>query len=160
LAKRKQRVVVGAYVSELLDVLSGVPQGSVLGPLLFLISINDMPSLVHHFCKLFADDTKLIAIIRNAMDTTLLQEDIDRLVAWSETLGMCFNEDKCKVMHIDKRQQQNVLNTTSKPKFTMTDQHSKVHTLEESSVGDSSSSSYAATYMSIRPTAAMAHEEP
>ena len=65
LLKRKQRVVLGEHKSEWLDVLSGVPQGSVLGPLLFLIFINDMSSLVEHFCKLFADDTKLIAVIRD-----------------------------------------------------------------------------------------------
>ena len=56
LSNRKQRVVLGEH-SDWLDVLSGVPQGSVLGPLLFLIFINDMPCPVQHFCKLFADDT-------------------------------------------------------------------------------------------------------
>jgi hypothetical protein len=84
-------------------VLSGVPQGSVLGPLLFLIFINDMPELTHHLCKLFADDSKLLAKISNQRDLDLLQEDIDSLVAWSETWEMSFNVEKCKVMFFERR---------------------------------------------------------
>lgn len=60
--------VMSDAVSEWLDVLSGVPQGSVLGPLLFVIFINDMPEVVGSLCKLFADDTKLIGIIKNQQD--------------------------------------------------------------------------------------------
>ena len=56
-----------------IDVLSGTPQGSVIAPILFLIFINDMPDLVDHFCKLFADDSKLIGVIKNSLDRDLLQ---------------------------------------------------------------------------------------
>ena len=57
---RRQRVIIGNSVSEWANVSSGVPQGSVLGPLLFLIFINDMPDKLNHICKLFADDSKLL----------------------------------------------------------------------------------------------------
>ena len=77
---RKQRVVLGENVSEWKDVMSGVPQGTVLGPLLFVIYINDMPDVVNNLTKLFADDTKLISTIKNRLDIELLQEDINRLV--------------------------------------------------------------------------------
>ena len=59
-----------------------------------------MPELVDHFCKLFADDSKLIAIIRNSVDQAVLQSDLDKLVDWSVNWKLGFNEDKCKVMNI------------------------------------------------------------
>jgi len=61
LSKRPQRVVIGKQKADWVDVSSGVPQSSVLGPLLFVIYINDMASIVSHIAKLFADDSKLIA---------------------------------------------------------------------------------------------------
>jgi len=100
LKDRKQRVVLGSSVANYVDVISGVPQGSVLGPLFFVLFINDMPELVDHFCKLFADDSKLIAIIRNSVDQKVLQTDLDKLVDWSVKWKLGFNEDKCKVMNI------------------------------------------------------------
>ena len=102
LSYRTQQVVIGRAFSEWRDVLSSVPQSSVLGPLLFLIFINDMPELVNHFCKLFADDTMLIAIIRDTINRELFQKNIDALVTWSNTWKMCFNEDKCKVMYFER----------------------------------------------------------
>ena len=62
------------------EVLSGVPQGTVLGPLLFIIFINDLPEAITGLSKLFADDTKLVSIIRNQMDLTNLQNDINQLI--------------------------------------------------------------------------------
>ena len=75
---RKQKVVLGEVESDWRDVLSGVPQGSVIGPLLFIIYINGMPNLLNHVCKLFADESKLIGIIRNTQDSTILQSDIEK----------------------------------------------------------------------------------
>ena len=99
LSGRKQRVVLGSAVSSWLDVVSGVPQGSVLGPLLFIIFINDLPrSVINCICRLFADDTKLIAAIRNNIDIALAQADIDSLVKWASDWLMCFNVEKCKYM--------------------------------------------------------------
>ena len=57
---RKQRVVINGKSSKWSDVLSGIPQGSILGPLLFIIYINDLPGVVGSVCKLFADDCKLL----------------------------------------------------------------------------------------------------
>jgi hypothetical protein len=104
LVGRKQRVVMGEVVSDWKDVLSGVPQGSVLGPLLFIIFINDLPDVVKSLCKLFADDTKLIATISNPNDLTILQNDVDNLVEWADNWLMSFNEEKCKFMTFNKRQ--------------------------------------------------------
>jgi hypothetical protein len=83
LTNRKQRVVIGSAQSNWLDVLSGVPQGSVLGPLLFVIFINDLPDQFRNECKLFADDSKVIATIRNSSDLAAVQEDLDQAVSWS-----------------------------------------------------------------------------
>ena len=63
LQKRKQRVVLNGQTSEWRDIISGVPQGSVLGPLLFLIYINDLPDGLTSLCKVFADDTSLFSKI-------------------------------------------------------------------------------------------------
>jgi hypothetical protein len=101
LGDRFQRVVLGDNISEWIRVLSGVPQGSVLGPLLFVIFINDLVKNLPDSCKckLFADDTKLISIIKCNQDCDKLQLALDKLVQWSNTWLLKFNNDKCKVMH-------------------------------------------------------------
>ena len=79
-------------------VLSGVPQGSVLGPILFLVYINDLEEGVT--CKIlkFADDTKLFRKGKEFWDKQQLQDDIDKLVKWSENWQMLFNFGKCKCL--------------------------------------------------------------
>lgn len=104
LSGRKQRVVINGEHSDWDDVLSGVPQGSVLGPLAFIIFINDI-DLVAELIKIilkFADDTKLGHTILTDQDRLALQQCLDNLVAWAEAWGMQFNIDKCKVMHIGR----------------------------------------------------------
>ena len=93
------RVSVKGSLSSWLAVLSGVPQGSVLGPLLFLIFINDIPEWVQNSIKMFAD-TKIWAKIQKMEDKEALQSDLDNLVEWSQKWLLAFNIEKCKVMHI------------------------------------------------------------
>lgn len=96
LFNRKQRVFIRGQFSEHASVLSGVPQGSVLGPLLFILFVNDIPEVVNAKVKMYADDTKLYD---NHMKFRSLQEDLKNLEKWSRTWLLKFNELKCKVMH-------------------------------------------------------------
>ncbi len=106
LSNRRQRVVLGENVSNWESVTSGVPQGSVLGPILFVIYINDLPSAIEHFpCKLYADDCKILAEMSELKSPKQLQDDLDRIVQWTETWLMKLNYSKCKVMHIGKKNQ-------------------------------------------------------
>ena len=77
-------------------VLSGIPQGSVLGPILFTLFINDLPDSVTSLCKIFADDTKLYNL---STSHHIMQDDINNLIKWSNRWLLHFNADKCKVMH-------------------------------------------------------------
>ena len=65
--------------------LSGVPQGSVLGPLLFLLYVNELPDWIKSKLKMFADDTKVWHRIKKDTDSIALQDDLDRLQSWSDT---------------------------------------------------------------------------
>ena len=78
--------------------MSGVPQGSVLGPILFLIYINDSDDSITSNVLKFADDTKLFRKV-NTYGDKHLQNDLDRLVKWSEKWQMLFNFGKCKCLH-------------------------------------------------------------
>ncbi len=101
-------MVLGSVFSEWVDVLSGVPQGSVLGPLLFVLFINDLPMWIKNFIKLYADDSKIIAIIKmteRAAAEEWLQNDIDAVTAWTKTWLMSLNAEKCKVMHFGGEEQ-------------------------------------------------------
>ena len=104
LTGRKQRVVLNGKFSNWEEVLSGVPQGSVLGPLLFLIFINDLDSVVENVVtvKKFADDTKLGMAVKTDQDRATLQEALDSLLGWAQKWGMQSNIDKCKIMHMGR----------------------------------------------------------
>ena len=86
----RQRVVVDGEVSSWKSVLSGVPQGSVLGPILFLVYINDLEEGVTGKILKFADDTELLRKVKEIGDKHNLQDDIDTLVKWSEK-GRCYS---------------------------------------------------------------------
>ena len=79
---------------------SGVPQGSVLGPILFLVYVNDLEEGVTGNILKFADDTKLFRKTKEIGDKQNLHNDIDKLVRWSEKWQMLFNFGKCKCLHI------------------------------------------------------------
>ena len=103
LSGRTQQVIIEGFNSDKTPVVSGVPQGSILGPLLFLLYINDMPSVVQHSTiALFADDSKCFKSIDSVNDCILLQNDIDALFHWSQTWKMSFNASKCKVLSITR----------------------------------------------------------
>ena len=94
LTQRKMSVVVEGESSHEVDVESGVPQGTVLGPLLFLCHINDMPECVKSKIRLFADDCLLYRTIKNFGDHIKLQQDLNNLIIWAEKWGMKFNVKK------------------------------------------------------------------
>ena len=123
LTDRRQRVVVDGEVSNWKSVLSGVPQGSVLGPILFLIYINDLNDSITSNVLKFADDTKLFRKVNTDGDKQHLQNDLDRLVKWSEKWQMLFNFGKCKCLHtghgnlnVNYKMGDTVLGTTVKEK--------------------------------------------
>ena len=94
LKDRTQRVRVNGECSEPAGVMSGIPQGSVLGPILFVIYINDLPAEVKSSVLLFADDTKNYRFIKSIADSVQLQTDLDCLVEWSRKWLLEFNESK------------------------------------------------------------------
>ena len=99
LTDRKQRVVMDGDVSSWKSVLSGVPQVYVLGPIFFLVYINDLEEGVPGSILKFADDTKLFRKTKEIGDKQNLQDNIDKSVKWSEKWQMLFNFGKCKCLH-------------------------------------------------------------
>ena len=97
---RKQSVVVDDKQSSLIDVVYGVPQGTVLGPLLFLLHINDLPSVVTSKVRLFADDCLVYRNIKNKPDQITLQKYLSLLENWGNAWGMHFNTAKCHIMRV------------------------------------------------------------
>lgn len=100
LSGRTQCVRYRDVYSSWSSVLSGVPQGSVLGPVLFLCFINDLPETVSGLVKIFADDSKLFSNVLDEESRSKLQEDLDKLCDWSSKWKLCFNASKCKVLHM------------------------------------------------------------
>ena len=105
LQDRKQQVLINGSVSKSLTVHSGVPQGSILGPLLFVLFIDDICEMVSQGTELvmYADDTKIWREITCDQDQCILQRDIDKLHEWSVNNKMKFHPDKCKVLAITNK---------------------------------------------------------
>ena len=101
---RRQRVTVLGATSRDLPVTSGVPQGSILGPALFLLYVNNLPDSIHNSkVAMFADDTKVYKVVISEDDGAALQQDLDNLSSWSVASGLAFNDKKCKLQTITSK---------------------------------------------------------
>ena len=127
LNERKQRVKINDDYSDYSTVKSGVPQGSVLGPTLFLLYVSQISSILTNFTSLFADDTKLFTYllelqknspsetVNSPHTTSSLQDDLNIITQWSENFQMSFNLAKCHVLHLGKK--------NPKTRYSMYKQH-------------------------------------
>ena len=103
LSNRIQRVVCDGEVSDSKQVLSGVPQGTVLGPLLFLLYVNDIPTNINSTIRLFADDCLVYRKTNNHSDQQVLQDDLNKLEQWQNKWQMNFNPSKCHILTISPK---------------------------------------------------------
>ncbi len=85
-----------------LEVISGVPQGTIIKPILFLLYVNDLPDQAHAMAKMFADDTKLYESLRPLRDCAALQADLESFEVWMRDWLITFNKDKCVILRIRK----------------------------------------------------------
>ena len=125
LSGRKQRVAVRGSYSNWTDVISGVPQGSVLGPTLFIIYVNDLPDYVQSFLGLFADDTKIYRPITSPIDISLLQQDLISILDWCGIWLSSLNFTKCKHMSIGRE------STANQYYFYLDNEAHQIHTVQE-----------------------------
>ena len=100
LTDRSQKVVIEGKSSDSANISSGIPQGSVLGPILFLIFINDLPDVILSFIKLFADDAKLFGRVNSIMQGLTVQVSLDNSVDWAKLWEMNYHFKKCKHLHV------------------------------------------------------------
>ena len=110
LRNRTQSVSIYGTKSDPVEVTSGVPQGSVLGPMLFLLYINDISSNITSQMRLFADDSILYREINSPDDHRILQEDLDKLIIWAKTWQMSFNVSKCHLLSITRKRSPSTYN--------------------------------------------------
>ena len=99
---RKQRVTMDGINSEWADVEAGVPQGSILGPILFLVYINDLFDVVDSEMRIFADDTFIFRVVVGD-STTALNEDLQKITEWGKQWKLNFNPDNCKTVFLQKK---------------------------------------------------------
>ncbi|KAI8520112.1 hypothetical protein Bbelb_033690 [Branchiostoma belcheri] len=99
---KRQRVVLNGEYSSWAEVRSGIPQGSVLGPVLFVIFINDLPEIVSSGINIFADDSKVYRNVNTVEDRVSLQHDMEAVEDWSNKWQLPFNAGKCKVLHLGR----------------------------------------------------------
>ena len=114
LGNRQQRVIIGGESSAWQEVTSGVPQGSVLGPVLFIVYINDIDEGILNRILKFADDTKVVGRVTSEQEVKELHEDLGRIFEWSEKWLMPFNEGKCRVMHMGRNNREERMDLNGK----------------------------------------------
>ena len=122
LSSRYQLVQVDGAHSPWVSVTSGVPQGSLLGPFLFLLNLNDLPDAVSNSksTALFADDAKCSSVVRTPDDCLALQRDLNCLHDWTTIWGLKFNTSKCEVLRISRNRSSSLLNLAVSP-YTLDD---------------------------------------
>ena len=103
LDNRTQSVILKGSNLDSTPVSSGVPQDSVLGPMLFLAYINDLPDQVKSRVRLFADDKAMYLALNAQTDSEILQKDLEKLEIWEKLWEMTFNSSKCQVIHVTRR---------------------------------------------------------
>ena len=126
LSNRRQQVRANGELSAFKPVLSGVPQGSILGPVLFTLYVNDIPAELETLISLYADDTKIYSAITSASSIESLKSDLKKLENWAILMQMKFHPAKCKIMHLGKN--------NPKANYNMTASDGTHHTLEETEV--------------------------
>ena len=119
LTDRRQRVVIGDVKSDWIRVKSEVPQGYVLGPLMFVIFINDLADVVTNKLKLYADDSKLLCVLDRPGARQSFQDDLNRISVWCETWQMQLNADKCKIMHFGQNNPHQLYYIAGRDTFTI-----------------------------------------
>ena len=122
LTGRRQIVRVNRSYSTWKNVISGVPQGYVLGPMLFTLYVWDAPQVVKCIVSMFVDDTKLYTVLTNCNSNLKLNNNLASMQTWSSMMQMTSNIEKCKVLHLGN------INPTHQ--YTMPMSGEEVHTLE------------------------------
>ena len=122
LTGRRQRVRVNRSYSTWKNVISGVPQGSVLGPMLFTLYVWDAPQVVKCIVSMFADDTKLHPVLTDRNSNLKFNNNLASMQTWSSRMLMTFNIENCKVLHLGSN--------NPNLQYTMLMSGEEVHTLE------------------------------
>ena len=125
LTDRTQKVAVEGVASEPIHVKSGVPQGSVLGPILFLVFINDLPASIRSSSRLFADDCVVYREIRSDNDCQILQDDLQKLWDWEKKWGMSFHPEKCSILRVHRKRAPVIFNYSLKGHTLTCDESTK-----------------------------------
>ena len=105
-------MLVDGEASDFCKVVSGVPQGTVLGPVLFLVFINDLPSTINSPCKLFADDLVVYREVKCSQEEKVMQGDLNKLSEWEDKWGMKFHPDKCEHIIITRKRKPHISSYT------------------------------------------------